>query len=120
MFKLENPEWADYEAPYYLETEYVRSMAEIAQIDDPKRAETLLEECWIGTFANDVEMAKHICQDLSVEYDLDRLIEKHAMSISRAYIKIDYEQFAHDLMLGDVEILHSTDGEYSTYIWTNY
>jgi hypothetical protein len=120
MFELKHQDWADYEAPYYLETEYVRSMAELAQIDDPKRAEALLEECWIGTFANDVEMAKHICENQSVEYELDRLLKENAVGIGRAYVKIDYEQFAHDLMLGDVEVLYNLDGIYQTYIWTNY
>lgn len=121
MFELKHPDWEEYEAPFYLETAYVRAMAELAQIDDPKQAETLLEECWIGVFANDVEMAKHICEDLSVEYDLDRLVEKHALSISRTYIKIDYDLFARDLRVGgDVEILYNLDDFFYAYIWSRY
>ena len=119
MFELKNPEWGEYQPPFYFETEYVRAMAELIQIDDPEQAEAKLEECWIGTFDNDVEMAKHICSD-NVEYELKELLEKNPLGIRSHYIKIDYDQLAYDLMLGDVEILYNLDGEHLTYIWSRY
>jgi hypothetical protein len=120
MFELKNPEWADYEAPYYLETEYVREMAILIQIDDPDQAEAKLEECWIGTFSNDVEMAEHIASEASAEYELEQLLEKNPVGVPSRYVKIDYEQFARDLMMGDVEVLYNLDGIHLTYIWANY
>jgi hypothetical protein len=120
MFELKNPEWADYEAPYYLETEYVREMAILIQIDDPEQAEAVLEECWIGTFSNDVEMAEHIASEANAEYNLEKLLTENPIGVNKYYVKIDYDQFARDLMMGDVEILYNLDGIQLTYIWCRY
>lgn len=120
MFELKNPEWEDYQAPYYLENEYVREMAIAIQIDDPEVAEAKLEECWIGTFSTDVEMAEHIANEMNAEWNLEKLLTENPIGIHRYYVKIDYEQYARDLLMGDVEVLYSVDGTDQTYIWCRY
>ena len=120
MFELKNPEWEDYQAPYYLETEYVREMAILIEIDDPEVAEAKLEECWVGTFSTDVEMAEHIASEANAEWDLEKLLTENPIGIPKYYVKIDYEQYARDLLMGDVEILYNLDGIDITYIWSRY
>lgn len=112
--------WDDYQAPYYLETEYVKAMAELIQTDDPEVAEAKLEECWIGTFQSDTEMAEHIANEVSAEYDLNELLTKNPIGVSKEYVVIDYERFARDLLMGDVEVLYNLDGIDLTYIWSRY
>ena len=116
----ESPEWQEYEAPYYLEKEYVVAMAELLSTTDPDEAEKMLEECWIGTFSNDVELAEHIASEANAEYDLEKLLTDNPIGVPKYYVKIDYEQFARDLLMGDVEVLYNLDGIYQTYIWSRY
>ena len=117
---LDHPIWNDYEAPYYLERIYVMEMAELINEEEPSKAEAKLEECWIGTFKDTTELAKHICFEFSAEYDLEQLLRTNPLGISRRYIKIDYEQYGIDLIAGgDVSILYSAD-DYITYIWSRY
>jgi hypothetical protein len=116
----DNPTWNDYEPPFYFEKLYVMEMAELINTDDPQKAEDALQECWIGTFANTTELAKHICFEFSVEYDLEQLLRKDPLGVSRRYIKVDYEQYGIDLIAGgDVSVLYS-DADYNTYIWSRY
>ena len=113
--------WKDYEPPFYLEKLYVLEMAELIQTADPDEAEAKLEECWIGTFENDTEMAKHICESFSAEHELEILLDKNPIGVNKRYGKIDYEAFAIDLKAGgDVEVLYNIDDTAITYIWSRY
>lgn len=110
-------EWIDYQAPFYLERQYVLELAEYLGIDNPEEAEAKLDEVHIGEFESLSELGKHIFEKYgNYEDDVLQIVKKHFGDVYR-YVEVNYTKFAKDLLLdGKISVLHDR-GDLPYYIW---